>query len=193
MIGLPSDITRLDLYNHFKKAGIIVDDHETGEPKIKIITNETGACNGEASITYLKEESVGLAIQFLNDSFIRPNIKIKVQKGRSNKKQKLNPNEGPRWGGKNYITLKHMFHPSEAEGDPNFYQDLKTEVSLECERKCGTIDKVTVFDGSPEGVIAIKFATSPAAEKCIDIMNGRFFGGRQIECQYFDGHPNSIG
>jgi len=205
--GLPPDITRLEMYSHFKKAGIIVDNHETGEPQIKIYNDEKGVIKGDACITYLKEESVGLAIQFLNDSFIRPNVKIKVQKAEKmeggkfiRKRQKGSANAGARGVEQNqklsddhkkeFVTLKHMFHPSEAQGDPNFYEDLKLEVEMECERKCGKIEKITVFDGNPEGVIAIKFVNSASAEKCIDIMHGRFFGGRQIVCQFFDGHTN---
>jgi len=190
--GLPPDITSLDLFNHFKKAGIIVDGPEPGAPQIKIFTDDNGVPKGDATVTYLKEESVGLAIQFLNDSFVRPNIKIKVQKADSKnesskflrKKAKLNPIE------RNHVTLKHMFHPNEAEGDPNFYKDLKVEIVQECEKKCGKINKINVFDGNEDGVVAIKFNEASAAEKCISIMNGRFFGGRQIVCRYFDGHPN---
>ena len=40
--------------------------------------------------------------------------------------------------------------------------------------------KVTVFDRNPEGVVAVKFKQSAAAEDCIRVMNNRFFGGTKI-------------
>jgi hypothetical protein len=77
--------------------------------------------------------------------------------------------------------------------------------------------KVTVFDRNPEGVVAVKFKQSAAAEDCIRVMNNRFFGGthtrarthkhifndnllcfllyftgRQIECDFWDNKMNYI-
>ena len=49
-----------------------------------------------------------------------------------------------------------MFDPKEAEGDCDFYQDLKVEVGIEIEKKCGKIEKITVFEvirGTQSGVI----------------------------------------
>lgn len=215
--GLPSDITQVELHNHFKRAGIIINDQRTGKPQIKIYKDEKGNPKGDARVTYLKEESVGLSIQFLNDSLLRKNVKIKVQKAEFQmkgkkfiKKRKVevnkiikkseDPNQKLSWasasindhkkGGLRIVILKHMFHPSQAKSDANFYHDLKLEVGLECERSCGKIEKITVFNGNPEGVIAIKYIKPSSAEKCISIMDGRYFGGKKIKCNYFDGITN---
>jgi len=90
-------------------------------------------------------------------------------------------------GGLKIVILKHMFNPKDAKDSPDFYDDLKAEVGAETESKCGKIEKLTVFEKNPEGVIAIRFGSATAAEKCIQLMNGRWFGGNQIECDYFDG------
>jgi len=80
-----------------------------------------------------------------------------------------------------------MFNPKDAEGTEDFYEDLKGEVGAETESKCGKIEKITVFEKNLDGVIAIRFDSALSAEKCIQLMNGRWFGGKQIECDYFDG------
>lgn len=45
---------------------------------------------------------------------------------------------------------------------------------------------MTVFSGNPLGVVTIKFRTSFAAQECVALMDGRFFGGRKIRCYYWD-------
>lgn len=88
------------------------------------------------------------------------------------------------------MIMKYMFDLEEAKESPTFYEDLKVEVGLECERTCGPLEKVTVFAGNPDGVIALKFKSAVSAAKCIELNNKRFFGGREISCFYFDGKTN---
>jgi hypothetical protein len=47
--------------------------------------------------------------------------------------------------------------------------------------------QITLFAKHVDGVVVIKFASSGSAAKCVDIMNGRFFGGRKLECRFWDG------
>jgi len=210
------DVTFDELKEHFKKAGIIKNDPFTGEPKIKLYTDDNGKLKGDARITYLKPESVGLAMQLLDESQIRSGFTIKVQKAqfqmkgdayqakklkadesKSVARAKLKEQQGQlSWdedgiadnkGGLKIVVLKHMFDPKDAEGSEDFYEDLKREVGAETESKCGKIEKLTVFERNPDGVIAIRFDSALSAEKCIQLMNGRWFAGNQIECDYFDG------
>jgi len=83
-----------------------------------------------------------------------------------------------------------MFDIAEAAAEENYYTDLKAEVGQETETKCGPIEKLTIFENNPDGVIAIKFKQPASAIKCIDLMNKRYFGGKQIECGYWDGITN---
>ncbi|CAG8698500.1 72_t:CDS:2, partial [Scutellospora calospora] len=39
----------------------------------------------------------------------------------------------------------------------------------------------------PDGIVSVKFKDSLSAEACVLKMNGRFFAGRRIEAQIFDG------
>lgn len=70
--GLPTDITFSELHDTFKKCGILKRDIMTNEPRIKIYKDESGNPKGDASICYLQEASVGLALDILDDSEIRP-------------------------------------------------------------------------------------------------------------------------
>jgi hypothetical protein len=65
-------------------------------------------------------------------------------------------------------------------------EELRDDLEDECS-KLGPLEKITVFDRHPEGVVIIKFGTAFAAEQCIKTMNGRYFGGRKLQCIYWDG------
>lgn len=87
------------------------------------------------------------------------------------------------------VVLEGMFTPADFEQDPDFGDDLEADVAAEC-GKCGEIEKLTVFSQNVRGVVVVKFATSYAAQECIQLMNGRFFGGNKIRCFFWDGATN---
>ena len=78
--------------------------------------------------------------------------------------------------------MKHLFAPEDLEEDPNFLTDLKRDVAEECVRKCGEVVKVNAYPRHPDGVVSVQFKHPEAAAKCVSIMEGRWFGGRQLEC-----------
>lgn len=82
-----------------------------------------------------------------------------------------------------------MFDPRLALRDINFYDELKNEVKIEFE-KCGPTESVKIFERNPEGVVAVKYQFGYGAEKCIETMNGRWFDGRKLEADYYDGFSN---
>ncbi len=47
-----------------------------------------------------------------------------------------------------------------------------------------------MFAGNPKGVVSVKFKGEEAAKACVEKMNGRFFGGRQIVAGLWDGFTN---
>ena len=89
--GLPQDITIDELNEHFKSCGMILPDLETNLPKIKIYEGPDGRPKGDALVIYLKEESVQLAETLLDDSAIRPGIKVGVQRATFSKKETFDP------------------------------------------------------------------------------------------------------
>lgn len=88
-----------------------------------------------------------------------------------------------------HIILKNMFRPSMAVGDVHFYDEIRDDV-LEEAKKCGHVDSIKVFEGNEEGVIAIKFSTGAAAEKCIALMNGRSFDHLKVVAEFYDGYSD---
>lgn len=88
--GLPDDITIDELVQHFSKCGIIMDEILTGKPRIKLYTDEENKPKGDALIVYLREESVNLALNILDESEIRSGNKIRVQEASFNQNSEGN-------------------------------------------------------------------------------------------------------
>ena len=84
---LPEDIAIDELAGHFSKCGIIMDEIMTGKPRIKLYFKPDGSQKGDALVVYLREESVKLALNILDESEIRPGKKIRVQEASFNQNQ----------------------------------------------------------------------------------------------------------
>ncbi|KAG0043461.1 hypothetical protein BGZ83_011391 [Gryganskiella cystojenkinii] len=75
--GLPLDTDLEEVMDVFKKGGVFMED-ENEKPRIKLYEDKEGRRNGEALVTYLRHESVALAVDLLDDTEYRPG----VEKGR---------------------------------------------------------------------------------------------------------------
>ena len=93
--GLPLDITMDELHQFFNKCGAIMIDPHTGQSKIKVYTDDSGQPKGDARICYSNIESVEMAIQWLNESQIRPGFPVKVEQATFEMKGEVyRPREG---------------------------------------------------------------------------------------------------
>ena len=220
--GLPSDATVEELEAHFKQVGILAVDPETQQPRVKIYRDPTGAPKGDASVAYVRPESVELAVEILNGGLLRPGWPMTITKavfqqkaggnnggegggGGQVKRRKVNEakvkvaraaaKQALSWseaddtglGGKalRIVVVKNMFHPTECQA-PGFVEELQEDLEGECSA-LGPLEKMTIFERHPEGVVVIKFGTAFAAEQCVKLMNGRFFAGRKLQSSYWDG------
>lgn len=86
------------------------------------------------------------------------------------------------------VCLRRMFTIAELEEDPTLLLDLKEDVREECE-SLGKVTNVILWDKEPEGIMTIKFAQNASALECVQKMDGRFFGGRQIIAHLLPGKP----
>ncbi|KAG4303748.1 hypothetical protein PORY_002848, partial [Pneumocystis oryctolagi] len=69
--NLPLDVTEEEIRETFSKCGVISENIDTGKPRIKIYVNEKGEPKGDAVVVFFREESVKLAIQLLDDTYLR--------------------------------------------------------------------------------------------------------------------------
>lgn len=175
--GIPPDATVEELKTTFSKCGVIMEDLETGEPKIKIYRDENGISKGDALVSYFKEESVPLAVDLLDDAELRPgdsSTKLNVQKAVFKEKEPVEKKKSTTgklkakkkiqqlqrkfdWveeeGGKKQekfakiVILKNMYTQEELDTDPTLLLELKEDVREECE-KLGEVTNVILYDVS---------------------------------------------
>ncbi|KAK5013568.1 hypothetical protein LTR16_001749 [Cryomyces antarcticus] len=79
-----------------------------------------------------------------------------------------------------------MFTLAELEEDPEAKQDIQEDIQEECS-KLGEVTNVVLYDKEPAGVASVRFDSDEAARACVRLMDGRAFGGRQVEAWIADG------
>jgi HIV Tat-specific factor 1 len=104
--------------------------------------------------------------------------------------------------------IKNAFSKEEIDADPTLILDLKEDVRSECE-KLGEVTNVILYDVGerfrrvwdaafsnelyvhpqqhPEGIISVRFKEPEPAVACVRLMEGRFFGGRRLGAELYDG------
>mmetsp|Transcript_9063 Transcript_9063/g.19426 ORF Transcript_9063/g.19426 Transcript_9063/m.19426 type:complete len:727 (-) Transcript_9063:1202-3382(-) len=84
--GLPFDANEDEVAAYFGKVGVLDLDPETQHPKVKLYrrrkgdaSGPEGSLKGDASVCYARAESVDLALQFLDESYLRADSKEKLR------------------------------------------------------------------------------------------------------------------
>lgn len=211
--NLPLDITLDEFAELMGKCGMIMRDPQTQKFKLKLYTEADGQIKGDGLCDYIKVESVDLALNILDEYVYRGN-KIRVQraqfqmrgeynpalkpKRKKKDKEKLNkikerlfdwrPDKmrGERSKNEKVVIIKNLFTPDIFEKDIQLILDYQNDLREECS-KCGTVRKVIIYDLHPEGVAQINMASPEEADLVIQMMQGRFFGKRQLSAEHWDG------
>mmetsp|Transcript_21716 Transcript_21716/g.3590 ORF Transcript_21716/g.3590 Transcript_21716/m.3590 type:complete len:80 (-) Transcript_21716:486-725(-) len=67
-----------EFIDYFSKVGVIRISTATGLPVAKLYKDNQGHPKGDGLISFAREESVPLAIKYLNNQEIKPGFKIKI-------------------------------------------------------------------------------------------------------------------
>ncbi|CAH2094260.1 unnamed protein product [Euphydryas editha] len=213
--NLPLDITEEEFVNLMQKCGLVERDPSSQKMKVKLYMDKEQDCfKGDALCTYIKIESVDLALKLLDGSDYKGN-KIKVEKAHFQMKGEYNPALKPKkkkkkelekikkmqqklfdWRPEKFIgerskhekvvIVKNLFHPSDFDNEVQLILDYQQDLREECS-KCGEVRKVVIYDRHPEGVAQISMKEPEQADAVIQLINGRWFGKRQITAETWDG------
>ncbi|XP_029654282.2 HIV Tat-specific factor 1 homolog [Octopus sinensis] len=93
--NLPKDITLDEFEELMKKYGLIAKDLLSNKLKIRLYTTKEGINKGDGLCTYIRIESVTLALNILNDYNFNGNL-IKVERAKFEKKENFDPSKRPR-------------------------------------------------------------------------------------------------
>lgn len=206
--GLPEDASVNEVVEHFTKCGILLPDSRTGQPRVKLYVDEGGKPKGDALITYAFAESVENALTLLDGANFREKYKICVQPASFDhklqddqrspepptKRPAIRPHDliqeaiawddGPRRrrGVRPIVVLKNVFVPAENPDYSLVHQDL-----VEGCEEFGVVENVTVFEGNTEGAAVVRFDNMDTCFSCIKVMDGRWYDGRQLSAELYDG------
>ncbi|XP_070170142.1 17S U2 SnRNP complex component HTATSF1 [Polyergus mexicanus] len=210
--GLPLDITMDELIELFTKCGLIARD-ERGKDKIKLYKDGNGEPKGDALCTYIKVESVDLALKILDGSQIRGKT-LSVQRAKFQMKGEYDPALKPKRKKKDkerqkkiqeklfdwrpermrgeplkcerVVILKNLFTPEDFDREVQLLLEYQQDIRSEC-LKCGDVKKVVIYDRHPEGIAQVTFREPAEAQACVQLLNGRWFSQRKISAEIWDG------
>ncbi|KAJ8674530.1 hypothetical protein QAD02_005792 [Eretmocerus hayati] len=210
--NLPLDITMEELKELVGKCGLLARD-EKGKDKLKLYTDAEGEPKGDARCTYIKIESVNLALTILDGWDIRGK-KLSVQRAKFQLKGEYNPALKPKrkknqkerqkkfeqklfdWRPdklrgeplkcERVVIIKNLFKPEDFDKDVTLILEYQNDIRSEC-LKCGEVKKVTIHDRHPEGVAQVTFKEPEEAQACVQLLNGRWFSQRQLTAEIWDG------
>ncbi|CAH2233166.1 HIV Tat-specific factor 1 [Pararge aegeria] len=213
--NLPLDITEEEFVNFMQKCGLVERDPRTQKMKVKMYMDKDQNCfKGDALCTYIKIESVDLALKLLDGCDFKGN-KITVERALFQMKGEYNPALKPKkkkkkeleklkkmqqklfdWRPEKFIgerskherivIVKNLFSPSDFDNEVQLILDYQQDLREECS-KCGEVRKVVMYDRHPEGVAQITMKEPEEADAVIQLINGRWFGKKQITAETWDG------
>ncbi|KAL7722101.1 RNA-binding protein [Entamoeba marina] len=197
--NIPITLTIDDFIDYFKKCGMLKKKSPT-EP-IAYFENETQETK-QGVLFFLYEESVFLALDLYDKTQIKPGFSVTIEAVNSNDVTLPTTYDQSReldWDDNKliHVVIKNMFNLNEVT--PTFIKELKEDIRDEVSERCGDVETITIFETNPEGVVVIKFKTHEGAERCVNLMNNRWFSKRQLTSQamgsytLYNTHPRNYG
>jgi len=212
---LPCDMTEDEFIDLMQKCGMILKDIDN-KYKIKFYKDAEGNFKGDALCTYIKKESVELALNILDEYQVdgkgqrikveaakfqlkgEYNPKLKPKKKRKKELDKMQkkqeklfdwrpePMRGQRAKHENTVIFCNVFDPME------FHTAMeRILVHKEAIRQqaitFGDVKKVEIFDLNPEGVVKVTFVEVESADMCTATLNRRLYLNRTLSVKTWDG------
>ncbi|GBP22860.1 HIV Tat-specific factor 1 [Eumeta japonica] len=213
--NLPLDLSEEEFVTLMQKCGLVMRDPSNQKMKIKFYMDKEHNCfKGDALCTYIKIESVDLALKILDGSDYKGH-KIKVERAHFQLKGEYNPALKPKKKKKKelekikriqeklfdwrpekmlgerakhekVVIIKNLFDPTDFDKEVQLILDYQQDLREECS-KCGEVRKVIIYDRHPEGVAQVTMKEPEQADAVIQLINGRWFGKRKISAEIWDG------
>ncbi|CAG7826082.1 unnamed protein product [Allacma fusca] len=214
--NLPLDLTEEEFVEFMGKCGLVAKP-DGKNYNLKMYKDSNGEFKGDAVVTYIKVESVDLALQILDGAYLKDK-QVKVERAKFTLKGEYDPSKKPKtkkrkdkekakkqqerlfsWKldplrnvkevkkSDKIVIVANAFHPDDFEGEKVSDILEYSQDFREEAGKCGVVKKLTVHDRHPDGIVQITMSTDEEAQAVITLFNGRFFGGRQIQAYVWDG------
>lgn len=213
--NLPLNIEEQEFVDLMQKCGLVMRDPTNGNFKVKLYKEPgTGYLKGDALCTYIRIESIDLALNLLDgynykghilkverakfqlkgefDPKLKPKMKKKKDKLKLKKQQEKlfdwrpEKKEGERAKHERIVIVKNLFEPSIFDKEVSLILEFQEDLREEA-GKIGEVRKVIIYDRHPEGVAQINMASPEEAEQVVAMLNGRWFMKRQLTAQIHDG------
>ncbi|KAK9696194.1 RNA recognition motif [Popillia japonica] len=213
--NLPTDTTEEEFVELMQKCGLVMRDPVTQNMKIKLYKEPgTDYLKGDALCTYIRVESVDLALKLLNDSIFKgkkinverakfqmrgqydPKLKPKTKKRKEKEKLKRMQEKlfdwrpekvrGERAKHEKVVIVKNVFDPKVFDDEVGLILEYQQDLREECS-KCGEVRKVVIYDRHPEGIIQVNMKEPEEADAVVVLLNGRWFGKRKLTAEIWDG------
>ena len=201
--NLPSTISEEEFVEFMSKCGMVEFDVRTKKPKVKLYKDGENQLKGDGLCSYIKPESVELALTILDGSDFEGK-RISVQRAKFEMKgdydPKLKPKKlskkqiekakkqkerlfawvpdkmrGERGKHEKVVIIKNMFDVADLDNDPGLILDYSNNIRAQCS-KFGGVVKVLLHDKHPDGVCQIFFKEPAEADMAVQMLNGRMFG-----------------
>ncbi|XP_049840156.1 HIV Tat-specific factor 1 homolog [Schistocerca gregaria] len=213
--NLPLDITEQEFVDVMQKCGLVMRDVDTGKMKVKLYTDPvSGELKGDGLCSYIKVESVDLALQLLDGYELRGH-RLSVERAQFQMKGAYDPSRKPKRRRKKdkekikkmqeklfawqpdklrgerakherVVIIKNLFEPQIFDKEVSLLLEYQQELREECQ-KCGDVRRVVIYDRHPEGVAQVTFREPEEADACIQLLNGRWYNQRKITAETWDG------
>jgi len=212
--NLPNSITEESFVELMSKCGMVEFDVRTKKPKVKLYKDGDGVPKGDGLCSYIKTESVQLALTILDGSDVEGNV-ISVERAKFEMKGEYDPSlkpkkltkkqiekakkqkeklfawipdkmKGERAKHEKVIVIKNMFEVEDLDRDPGLILDYSNRIRSQSS-KFGTVTKVCLYDKHPEGVCQVFFKDPSEADMAVQMLNGRLFGKKIMTVETWDG------